>query len=151
MLNNRRHQPKYCGGKVDLGPQRSMAVVGTAKSLVDLCHIFGLDDDQYKAIVASRATDPKEWMRRYEVEGGAHEEDAQDEGRTQEGGRDGAAGPRAKRPKAAAAKAEAELPGRVVPGTATELAAANPESGAKPGGGEGEVSAFYHAPSFLRR
>ena len=43
MLNNRRHQRRYCPSKLQLGPGRTMQDVGRAKSVRELAELFGLD------------------------------------------------------------------------------------------------------------
>jgi hypothetical protein len=67
MLNNRRHQKRFCSQKADLGPARSMQEVGKGKSLRDLATIFGFDDAAYASIVARRASEsPETWAARHD-------------------------------------------------------------------------------------
>jgi tRNA-dihydrouridine synthase len=67
MLNNRRHQKRFCGQKADLGPSRSMQEVGKAKSVRELAAIFGFTDAAYDAIVARRANEiPEDWVTRHD-------------------------------------------------------------------------------------
>jgi len=68
MLNNRRHQKRFCSQKADLGPARSMQEVGKAKSLRDLAAVFGFDDAAYASVVARRASEsPETWAARHDV------------------------------------------------------------------------------------
>lgn len=91
MLNNRRHQKRFCGQKADLGPARSMQEVGKAKSVRELAAIFGVNDAAYDAFVARRASaSPAAWAARHAA---AHAADAEkSRGGADGGGANGCAG-----------------------------------------------------------